>query len=355
MASYGIEFIHQYNTGIHKGFAAKITDETILQKLQTDPIVMAISANGIVTVGQRPCAGRDEKATSWGLARVSHLGSVATGLPDHYQFSDTTHSGRGVYVYIIDTGILLTHVDFAGRVEFGADFTTDGNPTDLNGHGTHCTGTAIGRTYGVAKQANGVAVKVLGRTGSGTIAGVVAGIDFMTSDVIAKERTAVGSMSLGATGTFPEINTAIKNAFDAGIPVVVAAGNSAANACNYSPAGAPNVICVGATELAGAAPGMSDSRSSFSNFGQCVHIFGPGRDIVSSYIGASNTESRVLSGTSMACPHVAGEAAAILSAGKISPQAVKDILQATSQKDLIANVGANSPNYLLYNECPTAE
>jgi subtilisin family serine protease len=348
MAIQGVEFLHRYNVGFHKGFAAKITDQSVIAQLQYDPLVMAIEVNGIVGLNQKTCTGFTDKAASWGLSRVSYSGSIANGLIDDFYYDTGAYSGAGTTVYIIDTGILITHVDFGGRASFGVAYAPGGNIDD-NGHGTHCAGTAVGVTYGIAKQARVVAVKVLDFQGSGTIANVIAGIDWVTFYGVAFKS--VASLSLGAPGVFDSLTVAVNNCVAKGIPVVVAAGNSNADACDYSPAGIPSTISVGATEIGGAAPTQFDARAYFSNYGSCVHIFAPGRNIVSAWIG-SNTASLVNSGTSMACPHVAGQAACILSsASNITPQQVKDQLQATSQKDLIATVGAGSPNFLLYNEC----
>jgi subtilisin family serine protease len=349
MATYGVQFLHRYNTGTHKGFAAKITDESVIEKLKYEPMVMAIEVNGIAEINQKTCAGV-AIAPSWGLARISSNQVPNRGTEMVYYWDNAAYSGNDVDVYIIDTGILTTHDDFGGRAMWGIAFADGGSQVDGNGHGTHCAGTAVGTTFGVAKNARTVAVKVLGATGSGTWADVIAGVDWVASH--GRPGKAVASMSLGGSGQNAGLTSSINNCVNnAGIPVVVAAGNSNANACSYTPSGIPSVISVGATEIAGADPDEFDNRASFSNFGTCVHIFAPGRDINSAWIG-SNTATRVISGTSMACPHVAGQAACILSSGTgISPQAVKDQLVATAAKDVVSNPGTGSPNLLLYNEC----
>jgi len=311
---------------------------------------MAFEVNGIVNAWQDPvCLGQTDTAQSWGLSRVSHSGDISGGLVDRFVYDTDTHSGRGVEIYIIDTGILTTHVDFGGRARWGIAIAPGGN-VDGNGHGTHCAGTTGGIAHGIAKQATIVAVKVLGATGSGTWADVAAGVNFVTNN--GTPFKAVASMSLGGPGSQVALTTAINNCVSSGIPVVVAAGNSNANACNYSPAGIPSVISVGASEIAGFAPNEFDARSSFSNWGTCVHLFAPGRDITSAWIG-SNTATSTISGTSMACPHVAGLVATLQSsAPNLSPAAIKDLLQSSwMQPDLISNVGTGSPNYLLYNRC----
>jgi subtilisin family serine protease len=348
MDSVGIEFIHKYNAGGHKGFAAKITNEKVVAALREDPMVSNIQVNGIVHINQHSCDVVQQNCPSWGLARLSHLGDVSRGLINNMRHS-ASHDGAGVDIYIIDTGIMITHNDFGGRARWGVAYADGGTQDDRNGHGTHCAGTAAGSTYGIAKRANLVAVKVLSASGGGTWADVIAGVDYLANN--GAPGRSLGSMSLGGGGSNAGLTSAVNNCVNKGIPVIVAAGNSNANACGYTPSGIPSVISVGATEIAGFEPDEFDNRASFSNWGTCVHIFAPGRDITSSWIG-SNTASSTISGTSMACPHVAGYAATLLSNNPdLSPQALKDLLQTTAQKDIIANPGTGSPNMLLYNQC----
>jgi len=348
MGSVGVEFIHKYNAGGHKGFAAKITNEKVVSALREDPLVAAIQVNGFAYANQHSCDSMQENTPSWGLARCSHEGDVSRGLINNMRHSKS-HDGNGVEVFVVDTGIHTTHVDFQGRAKWGVAYADGGTHDDRNGHGTHCAGTIAGATYGIAKHATVVAVKVLGASGGGTWADVIAGVDYCANN--GKPGKSLASMSLGGGGSNAGLTSAVNNCVNKGIPVIVAAGNSNANACSYTPSGIPSVISVGATEIAGFEPDEFDNRASFSNWGSCVHIFAPGRDITSCWIG-SNTASSTISGTSMACPHVAGYAATLLSHhNDMSPQALKDLLQTTSQKDIIANVGTGSPNYLLYNQC----
>jgi len=348
MDQAGVEFIHNYNQGTHKGFAAKITNEKVVSALREDPLVSNIQVNGFAHINQHSCNIVQQNTPSWGLARLSHLGDVSRGLINNMRHS-SSHTGAGVDIYIIDTGIMITHTDFGGRARWGVAYADGGTQVDGNGHGTHCAGTAAGLTYGIAKLAGLVAVKVLGANGGGTWADVIAGVDYCGNNGVAGR--ALGSMSLGGGGSNAGLTSAVNACVNKGIPIIVAAGNSNANACGYTPSGIASVISVGSCEIAGFEPDEFDSRSSFSNWGTCVHIFAPGRDITSSWIG-SNTASSTISGTSMACPHVAGYTATLLSNDPtLSPQAIRDLLQTSSQKDLIANPGTGSPNYLLYNQC----
>ncbi|GKT41505.1 alkaline protease 1 [Colletotrichum spaethianum] len=235
-----------------------------------------------------------------GLVRMSHAAAGETG----YVFDQT--GGDGITAYIVDTGILTTHSEFQGRATFGANFinTVD---TDENGHGSHVAGTIGGQTFGVAKNVNLVAVKVLDGDGAGSNSGVLDGMQFVIDDVKAKNLTgkAVMNMSLGGSAS-AAVNRAVQALNNAGIVPVVAAGNENQDAANTSPASAPNAITVGAIDA------RNDRKASFSNFGAAVDIFAPGVNILSVGI-TSDTATNTLSGTSMASPHVAGLAAYLMS------------------------------------------
>jgi len=347
LESKGMSFIHKYNAGSHKGFAARITDESILAALQNHPMISDIEMNGFAYANQEPCNAKQQPVPSWGLARYSHEGDVSRGLLMEMDYRSQSQ-GAGVQIFIVDTGIHVTHVDFAGRARWGVAYADGGSQVDGNGHGTHCAGTAAGTTYGIAKAAQLVAVKVLGASGGGTWADVIAGVNYCTNN--GDSGKAVVSMSLGGAGSNAGLTNAINACVDSGIPVIVAAGNSNGNACSYTPSGIPSVVSVGASEIAGFEPAEFDNRASFSNYGTCTHIWAPGRDITSAWIG-SNTAANTISGTSMACPHVAGYTAVLLGANT-SPFDIKSTLQQHSQKDLIENIGAGSPNFLLHNQCP---
>jgi subtilisin family serine protease len=345
-----VEFLHIWNTGFHKGFAAKLSDE-ILAELQNDPIIMAIEVNMVVNMfdTEQSCDGSTASALSWGLSRISYSGDIYTGgLPNSFVYPYS--GGSGTTVYVADTGVLTTHVDFSsGRATWGVNYAGGGN-VDGNGHGTHCAGTVGGNTYGVAKATAIVAVKVLNAQGSGTMANIVSGINWVTNN--AYPYKSVISMSLGGTGTVPAaLRTAVDNAVGSNIAVVVAAGNSNANACSFYPAAIASCITVGATALGGSGSSRWDSRSTFSNYGTCVHIFAPGTNIRSAWIG-SNTASNTISGTSMACPHVAGLSATVLAtSSNMTPSQLKSRLVSTSQQGLIDSPGTGSPNRLAYNGC----
>ena len=308
-----------------RGFVAE-ADDAALARLLADPNVAYVEEDGIVSINAT------QTGATWGIDRIDQRNLPLTGS---YTY-DTTASG--VHAYIIDTGVLLTHTQFSGRMGNGYDaVTSGGNASDCNGHGTHVAGTVGGTTYGVAKGVTIHPVRVLGCTGSGTNAGVIAGIDWVAQNRV---LPAVANMSLGG-GASQATDDAIARLTNAGVTVVVAAGNSNDNACNYSPARAPSAITVGSTT-------STDARSSFSSFGTCLDIFAPGSSILSAwYTGTSATNT--ISGTSMASPHVAGAAALYLASNpSATPAQVTTALINNSTPNKVTSPGTGSPNRLLY-------
>lgn len=280
---------------------------------------------------------------TWGIDRIDDAGLPLDGTYT-YTYNGTYNAGASrVDAYIIDTGILPTHVEFTGRVTAGYSTIKDRRGSvDCNGHGTHVAGTVGGVTYGVAKAVTLVPVRVLDCRGSGTTSGVIAGIDW----VIANHGTsaAVANMSLGG-GASSAMDTAVANLVGDGVVLAVAAGNSNTDACTTSPARAAAPLTVGATT-------SLDARASYSNFGSCVDIFAPGSSITSAWY-SSKTATNTISGTSMATPHVTGVAALVLSAyPTLGPADVMSKIIAAATKDAISSVGTNSPNLLLYSLVP---
>ncbi|KAK6345827.1 hypothetical protein TWF730_010170 [Orbilia blumenaviensis] len=291
----------------------------------------------------------EQSTAPWGLQRISSAQTVQangrrdTDLTFKYRFDQT--SGSGVDVYVLDTGLNVDHVDFVGRAQsvFSVDGSTGAN--DVQGHGTHTAGTVGSRTFGVAKNVNILGVKVLENSGSGSIAGIVRGIDFVvTQHNLRKNQNnfqgSVISMSLGGDGLPQSMFNILQKATQAGVHVSVAAGNENQDACNTSPAGFSRqlpIISVGATDI-------DDARASFSNFGSCVDIHAPGVDIVSTFSN-SNTATRSLQGTSMACPHVTGMIAALLVQNpnlRTNPVGMKNLVLSMAQRGVI-RAGANVP------------
>lgn len=269
--------------------AAVTMDHKQAQALANDPSVAYIEQD------QRMSISATQSNATWGIDRIDQ-----TSLPLSKTYTYPTSTG--VHAYVIDTGVRATHTEFSGRMGNGFDAIKDGNGTnDCQGHGTHVAGTVGGTTWGVAKNVTIHAVRVLGCDGSGTNSGVIAGMDWVVANHV---KPAVANMSLGG-GASQATDDAIARMTNAGVVTVVAAGNDATNACNYSPARAPSAITVGSTT-------STDAMSSFSNYGSCVDIYGPGSSITSAS-RTSDTGSTSLSGTSMASPHVAGVAALYLS------------------------------------------
>jgi subtilisin family serine protease len=236
--------------------------------------------------------------------------------------------------------VRATHSELRGRVAAGMDFTGEGMH-DGNGHGSHVAGTCAGTTYGVAKGATIVPVKVLNTQGSGSYAAILAGIDWVkTQHEQSQGDRSVANLSLGG-GYSAAINAAIEACVRAGVVVVVAAGNESMDACATSPASAQAAITVASID-------DHDARSGFSNFGTCVDIFAPGSAIKSAS-GANDSGTATLSGTSMAAPHVAGAAALVLQSDpRLSGRDVWSVLNGMSTLNVVSSPGSSSPNKLLY-------
>ncbi|MEU4066764.1 S8 family serine peptidase, partial [Streptomyces wedmorensis] len=267
---------------------------------------------------------------SWGLDRIDQ---AALPLDSSYKYPTLASN---VHAYVIDTGIRTTHTDFGGRASWGINTTGDGVDEDCQGHGTHVAGTVGGSQYGVAKGVKLVAVKVLNCSGSGTTAGVIAGIDWVTANAV---KPAVANMSLGGTMS-AAMNDAVARSTAAGITHAVAAGNENSDACGVSPASAPSAITVGATT-------SSDARASYSNWGSCLDIFAPGSVITSAW-NNSDTATNTINGTSMASPHVAGNAALIVGQNPTwTPQQVRDAMINEAATGVVTSPQTGSPNKLL--------
>ncbi|EMR10042.1 hypothetical protein PNEG_01796 [Pneumocystis murina B123] len=245
-----------------------------------------------------------QKNAGWGLARLSHRNTLNFSTFNKYDFDSS--SGQGVTIYIIDTGINIEHTDFGGRAKWGITVPSDCENIDDNGHGTHVAGIAAGSTYGVAKNANLVAVKVLRSDGSGLLSDVLKGIEWSImmhlKDVESIKnkssfKGSVANLSLGGIKS-KILDYFVDIAVSLGLHFTVAAGNENDDACNYSPASSKAAITVGAATIL-------DNKAYFSNFGKCVDIFAPGQNIISAWIG-NNLATMPLSGTSMAAPYVCG-------------------------------------------------
>jgi serine protease len=309
-----------------RGFVVEADDEA-LANLLTDDRVAYVEEDGYMYVSAT------QNNATWGIDRIDQR-----DLPLNGTYTYDTTAGN-VHAYVIDTGIRASHNDFGGRVGNGYTAINDGNGTnDCHGHGTHVAGTVGSATWGVAKGVSLYPVRVLGCNGSGSNSGVIAGMDWVAGN---HTKPAVANMSLGG-GASTSTDQAVDRMVNAGVTVVVAAGNDSSNACNYSPARAASAITVGSTT-------SSDARSSFSNYGTCLDIFGPGSSITSTW-NSSNTSTNTISGTSMASPHVAGVAALYLANNpNATPGQVTGAIENSATPNKVGNPGSGSPNLLLYS------
>jgi len=342
----GGSIISSFKIGKLRGVFAKLSPSLLAEHLKKDDTLRYIEENQVVGLAQS-CSIQNNPI--WNLERVSER---QIDLTDSKGYTFETSSGAGVTSYVIDTGVKINHNEFEGRASWGFN-GIDSTNDDCNGHGTHVAGTIAGRLYGVAKKTTIVAVKVLNCGGSGTVSSVVAGIEWVVNNV---RKPANANMSLGG-GNSAVLIEAVEEGVAAGIPFVVAAGNSNANACSYSPANAPNAITVGATTIeSGDSNYQTDVRSYFSNWGICLDIFAPGQLIKSAWIGSPDATNEI-SGTSMASPHVCGVVSLIQGdSPSLSPEAIRNVITGASTKNTInlacgTSACNNSPNYLLFSSC----
>ncbi|KAJ2084158.1 proteinase B [Coemansia sp. RSA 988] len=338
---------HVYSDAI-VGYAGQFEPE-VLDRIRGSSDVAYVERDSMVY------ALDTQKGAPWGLARISHRQPL--GFSNFNKYVHDPAGGKDITVYVVDTGINVDHEDFEGRARWGKTMVANDEDVDGNGHGTHVAGTIAGKKYGVAKAAEVVAVKVLSSSGSGSMSGVVMGVEFTVKEhrkAVAsaeregrKHRGSVANMSLGG-GYSRALNLAVDAASRAGVHYAVAAGNDNQDACDYSPASAANAITVGATTI-------TDERAWFSNYGECVDVFAPGKDILSTWIG-SRRSTNSISGTSMASPHVAGLAAYLLSLddsnSTLSTKDLKAKIVKFATKDAVENPGEKSPNLLIYNNPP---
>ncbi|MFB0628435.1 S8 family peptidase [Streptomyces sp. AB3(2024)] len=371
-----------YDTALN-GFAVRTTAARAAE-LAADPRVASVEPDGLYRISDDPTppppsapaapattvaapapaapAPAVQRSAPWPLDRIDQR---ELPLDGSYTYAS---QGRGVTVYVVDTGINALHQEFGGRARAGYNAVFLEGASDCNGHGTHVAAAVGGATYGVAKGVSLVGVKVADCRGDGRLSAILRGLDWMVKDVVknATKGPFVANMSMGGSRSHA-MDAAVIRAVASGITFTVAAGNEGEDACAGSPSGVPQALTVGATDA-------TDRRPAFSNHGPCVDISAPGVSVVSAWKGSATALARA-SGTSMAAPHVAGVAALILSdtgdgtAGtggavgapgtpgatglpgvtgmRPSPEQVRQALVRAAVPDRITNLPAGTANLLL--------
>ncbi|MFD5416067.1 S8 family peptidase [Streptomyces nojiriensis] len=317
------------------GFAVRTTAAGAAA-LSADPRVASVEPDAEFHTTDTPEPRKGPQAPApWSLDRIDQRELPLDG--------SYTYPGRaeGVTVYVVDTGINTSHVEFGGRARPGYNAVFLGSSRDCSGHGTHVAATVGGETYGVAKGVSLVGVKVADCQGSARLSAILKGLDWVVRDAAKAPATpAVANMSIGGSRS-RALEAAVVRAVASGITVTAAAGNDGKDACGGSPASVPQALTVGATDAA-------DRRAPFSNHGRCVDLSAPGVGITSAWKDSATATARA-SGTSMAAPHVAGVAALILARGTArTPAQVSEELLHSAVSDRITGLPPGTPNRLLH-------
>ena len=332
------KYIQGYSTSLTASFAEQLSKMPGVKLVEKD---QKVSTKYVIPRNFNLTKREEDDSPTENIDRIDQAERPTDGK---YIFPDS--AGEGVNIFVVDTGIRTTHNEFDDRAKIGGSFCDGCNDEDENGHGTHVSSIAAGKTLGVARKANLIAVRVLDATGSGSNTGVIDGLSFVLDQhTKGKNKNSVVNMSLGG-GFSAAVNDAVAKLTDAGVHVVVAAGNEGEDACKSSPASEPSAITVGATE------DTSDDVTDFSNIGECLDIFAPGRNIQGAGIKNDN-DGAVFSGTSQATPHVAGTVALIIAKdGNKTPEEMAKELDDLSTKGVLDNLKDGDPDIFLRIPAP---
>jgi len=348
----GGNITHAYSFGEYRGFAGYLNQKE-LNALREHPAVKLVDEDGVARIPENETPGQPfvlnmtdnnppTDLPGWGQYRSDQLG-VTFKYDGSVPFTPSTeYFGDGTTSWVLDTGVMIDHQEFKGRAFWEVSYV--GETTDGNGHGTHCAGTIVGTWAGYVPKGIVRSVQVLSSGGSGAWSGVISGINY----VVNYKRTGFNVISMSLGGGFTQsVNQAVDDASNAGVPSVIAAGNSNADAVNTSPCSAATAICVGATDI-------NNQLASYSNFGARLSVLAPGTNIKSSWIGSSGQVYNTISGTSMATPAAAG--AICVYASKYPESVTHNLKQAIKdwgQPNIITlharAITANTPNTLSYD------
>jgi subtilisin family serine protease len=325
----GGEVVSTFNT-VFNGYSAELSEDQALAIAADDRVDYVEQVQRVYAMGEQV------NPPNWGDDRIDQR-----DLPLNQRYVYPANAGQGVNVYIVDTGVRLTHSEFTGRIRPGFDaVTAGGNANDCQGHGTHVAGSAVGSTYGVAKKATLYPVRVLDCAGSGSTADLLEGIEWVTENAV-KPATVNYSIGCRSACSIPSIDQAVKTLVASGITWVQAAGNSNDDACRYSPQLVPEGITVGNMT-------SSDAKASTSSWGRCLDVWAPGTAIVSSWYSGDGATNNI-SGTSMASPHVTGATALYLGQNPTAtPAQVQAAIVDNASTGKLSGLDATSPNRLLY-------
>lgn len=332
----GDSITRQWNPTFLNAFAGNF-DENTIDALRARKEVRSVEPD--ITMS----AFEVQTDASWNLARMSARAKLGNQDPFalNYEYNYLPNPGKDVDIYVVDTGIYIEHPDFEDRAQWGGAFCPGCAQRDGNGHGTHVAGTAGGKRSGIAKAANLIAVKVLGDNGSGSLSGIIDGLEWVyLRHELNKDRPSIATMSWGGSNSLV-IDAAVRKLVEAGIHCTVAAGNSNEDAKDTSPANTPEVITVGATDI-------TDSRAFYSNYGPVVDIFAPGSNVTSTW---NDGGYKTISGTSMATPAVAGLVAYFLNVAQknISPADMRNYITRLATRDALSNIPDGTDNLLAFN------